>query len=73
VFYGITLHRCGQCPHNLCRTNARPPLPGQEKERIEDGKSPRNFPQVMSSPQLWEMNRYKANRIRHKQQERRPE
>lgn len=32
MFYGITLHRCGQCPPNLCRTNARPPLPGQERD-----------------------------------------
>ena len=44
MFYGITLHRCGQCPHNLCRTNARPPLPGQEKERIEDQKISQKLP-----------------------------
>lgn len=44
MFYGITLHRCGQCPHTLCRTNARPPLPGQEKERIEDQKISQKLP-----------------------------
>ena len=73
MFYGITLHRRGQGPHNLCRTNARPPLSGQEKERIEDQKSPRNFPQVMSSPQLRDTNRHKADQVRHKQQDGRPE
>ena len=44
MFYGITLHRRGQCPHNLCRTNARSPLPGQEKERIEDQKISQKHP-----------------------------
>ena len=44
MFYGITLHRRGQCPHNLCRTNARPPLSGQEKERIEDQKISQKLP-----------------------------
>ncbi len=73
MFYGITLHWRGQGPHNLCRTNARPTLSGQEKERIEDQKSPRNFPQVMPSPQLRDTNRHKADQVRHKQQDGRPE
>ena len=44
MFYGITLHWRGHGPHNLCRTNARPPLSGQEKERIEDQKISQKLP-----------------------------
>lgn len=70
MFYGITIHNvrttfAGQTPAHLS--------PAKKRNESRTRKSPRNFPQVMSSPQLWEMNRYKANHAPHKQQDRRPE